>query len=300
MSDLNNWRLEYPGVALDFGNASTGHPFKVQVDVGAPAIKTQDADHPSSDGRVMGLDSLGGFDLVFNLTTLPNGQPKPYMGAMDSISSFLAKWRGDTVRREAGSYATLSNLERGRMVWGRPRQAAPKYGRIRQGLGEYVAMFATVDPNFYSTTEKIYLITPIPPAGGGFTVPLSPPFSTAATGAELSPLISNVGELATWPVVEFHGPGTNPSIELMQGASVLWNLRVADQIKYDEVLRVDTRPWSRGATINGKPANGLLRGDQMEQCKIPVGTNYRLRYKVKDKTGTSFVSVKWRDAYAGL
>lgn len=300
MSDLNNWRLEYPGVAFDFGNLSTTHPFKVQVDVGAPGLTTQDATHPTSDGRIMGIDSFDGFDLTFALTTLPDGTAKPYMSAMDKISSFTAKWRADSIRSEPGAYASLANLERQRMVWGRPRQVAPKYARIRQGLGEYIATFTTNDPNFYDTTEKIYLITPIPPAGGGFTVPLSPPFSTVAGSAELSPLIANDGELATWPIITFHGPGNKPSIEFMQGANVLWNLRIDDQIKYDETLVVDTRPWSRSATINGKPANGLLRGTQMEKCQIPVGNNFRLRYKVKDKTGNSFVDVKWRDAFASL
>lgn len=299
MSDLNNWRLEYPGTTLDFGNLSTGYPFKVQVDIGPPSLDTQDARHPTSDGLVMGIDSLGGFDLTFNLTTVPEDNPKPYMPALDTLSGFTAKWRADVLRRTPGVYATLANLERQRMVYGRPRQIAPKLARVRRGDLPYVAVFATNDPNFYSTVEKVYLITPTPPAGGGFSLPLRPPFATVAAGSELSPLITNAGDLPTWPVISFHGPGDGTSIELLSGSTVLWNLRVKDPIKYDEVLTVDTRPWARSATINGKPANGRLRGSQMEKCIIPVG-NYRLRYKVKDRSGRSFVDVKWHDAYASL
>lgn len=298
MSDLNNWRLSYPGVDFDFGNLSTMFPLKVQVEMGATDVVTQDAPHPTSDGRVMGIDSLNGFDLTFNLTTVAESSVKPYNPALDRMGQFASFWRADSIRRQAGQYATLANLERQRLVYGRPRGFAPKLARIRKGYGEYLARFDTADPNWYSTVEKVYLITPIPPAGGGFTTPLSPPFSSAASGNELSPVITNAGDQPTWPVVRFHGPGTDASIELLSGATVLWNLRVKDKIKYDEVLTVDTRPWSRSATINGNPANGLLRGDQMEDCKIPAGGNYRLRYKVKDKTGNSFVDVKWRDAFA--
>jgi len=298
MSDLNNWRLEYPGVAFDFGNLSNLFPLKVQVDISAIDLTTQDQPHPTSDGVVMGIDSLGGFDLNFDLTTVPETTVKPYIPALDRMGTFARYWRADSIRRKAGEYATLSNLERQRLVYGRPRGFAPKLARLRKGEAGYVAQFNTVDPNWYSTVEKVYLITPIPPAGGGFTTPLSPPFSSAAAGDQLSPFITNVGDQPTWPIIKFHGPGLNPSIELLSGATVLWELRVKDQIKYDEVLTVDTRPWSRSATINGKPANGLIRGDQMEDCQIPAGGNYRLRYKVKDRTGNSFVDVKWRDAYA--
>jgi hypothetical protein len=286
-------------VELNFGNLSTTHPFKVQVEIGAIDIDTQDTRHPTSDGVVMGIDSFGGFDLTFGLTTIPEPGEKPYMAALDKLSAFRAAWRADSIRRVPGQYAVLSNLERERQVYGRPRQVAPKLARVRKGTAEYVAAFTSTDPNFYDTTEKVFLITPVPPAGGGFTAPLSPPFSTVAGAAELSPLVTNVGDLPTWPVVTFHGPGATPSIELLQGATVLWNLRVEGQIKYDEVLTVDTRPWRRSATINGKPANGRLRGTQMEKCQIPVGS-YNLRYKVKDKSGTSFVDVKWRDAFASL
>lgn len=300
MTDLNNWHLIYPGVEFYFGNLSTTFPLKVQVEIGPTAITTQDTRHPSSDGVVMGIDSFGGFDLTFQLTTIAEDGPKPYMAALDTLSEFRAAWRFDKSRGIPGDYAVLKNHERERQVYGRPRQVAPKLSRVRKGYAEYIAVFSTNDPNFYDTTEKVYLITPVTSSGNGFRTPLRPPFSTAAAGSELSPFIANAGELPTWPVISFNGPGTDPSIELLDGAEVLWNLRVEGQIKYDEVLTVDTRPWRRSAIINGEPANGRIRGTQLEKCTIPVGSNYKLRYKVKDPTGTSFVDVKWRDAYASL
>jgi len=298
MTDLNDWRLSYSGVDFTFGTLDSDYPFEAQVIIGPPTLRSQDSEHPTDDGTVMGIDSLGGFDMTFGLITVPEAVEKPWLSALDTLGDFTAKWRADSVRRRAGQYATLTNLDRNRRVYGRPRHFAPVYERLRKGHAKYVAVFTTNDPNFYDETEKVALINAINPGGGGFVVPLSPPFSTAAGSAELSP-VENEGNMPTWPVIKFHGPCNEPGVELLAGASVVWNLRVSGQIKYDEVLTVDTRPWARSATINGKPANGRLRGTMMSDCQIPVGS-FHTRYKVKDRTGTSFVDIKWRDAFASL
>lgn len=300
MSDLNDWRLTYPGASLDFGTLSTEYPFSVQVEIGEADLINQDQRHPTSDGMVFGKDSLGGFDLTFNLTTIPEFPlpPKPWVGALDLFSAFKTKWRADPVRLNPGVYAELANLDRGRMVYGRPRKIAPKSTRLRKGLLEYVAVFTTNDPNFYSTTEKAALITPVPPPSGGFTVPLTAPFSTAVGSAELAPTI-NAGDTDAWPIVSFHGPGKAFSIELLNNTETVWELSVPTQLKFDEVLTVDTRPWSRSATINGRPANGRVRGSQIEKCFIPVGA-FTFRFKVSDPSGTAFADAKWRDAFASL
>lgn len=298
MVDLNDWRLAYTGVEFDFGTLSTDYPFRVQAIIGPPTAQSQDSLHPTDDGMVMGIDSLGGFDITFGLTTVPDGSATPWRNSLDLIRSFQAKWRANAIRRKPGVYATLTNLDRGVRVYGRPRYFAPTLDRVRRGNAEYIATFTTNDPNFYDETEKVALINAVNPSGGGFVVPLSPPFSTAAGSAELSP-IENEGDVATWPIIKFHGPCNAPGVELLAGANVLWNLRVSGQIKYDEILTVDTRPWARGATINGKPANGRLRGTKMSDCQIPVGS-YHTRFKVKDRTGQAFVDIRWRDAYASL
>lgn len=300
MSDLNEWRLTYPGTTLDFGTLATDYPLAVQVDIGDVTIKTQDQSHPTSDGEIFGKDKFGGFTLTFDGRIIPEWPTtaKPWNSALDLFSSFKSKWRADTVRRVAGSYATLQNLDRGRMVYGRPRKISLKADRARRGLLDFVATFDTNDPNFYDATEKVALITPVPPPGGGFTTPLTPPFSTAVGSGELAAML-NEGDLQTWPVVEFHGPGSGMSFELLDGSTVLWKIIITGALAYDEVLKVDTRPWARSATINGKPANGRLRGSQIEVCTLPVG-DFDARFKVTDASGTAFADIRWHDAYASL
>lgn len=301
MSDLNDWKLEYADVELDFGTmADTDFPFSVQVEVGETDIVTQDSVHPTSDGTIFGKDALGGFDLIFTLTTLPEWPlvAKPWVNALDLFSAFKAAWRADDIRRIPGAYAMLTNLDRERMVFGRPRKIAPKLARTRKGLIEYVATFTTNGPDFYGMTEKAAIITPVPPVVGGFTPPLIPPFSTAVGSAEIAPT-ENEGDLRAWPVIQVHGPGSAFSLELLDGPTVLWKISIPGQIKFDQIVTIDTRPWSRSATVNGRPANGWLRGTQLEKCMIPVG-EFDLRFKVTDASGTAFAVTKWRDGFASL
>lgn len=301
MTDLNNWRLQYPGTIFDFGTLSTEYPFDTQVEIGETDIDDQDAPHPTSDGVVMGIDSLRGFTMTFKITTVPDFPPvdKPWVKALDLFSTFKAKWRADAIRRSPGQYAILTNLDRNRRIYGRPRKIGQSNDRLRKGSLGYIATFDSIDPNFYDETEKLQIITPVPPAGGGFVAPLSPPFSIAGSGSELAAMV-NDGDMGAWPIVKFRGPGRAFAFDLLDGGgNTLWSIQVPGQINYDQTLTVDTRPWSRSATLNGWPANGQIRGTALENCKIPVGA-WSARFRVVDPSGAAFADIRWRDTYASL
>lgn len=299
MSDLNDWRLEYEDVVLNFGTLSVDYPLSVQVEIGDTDISDQDVDHPTADGTVMGKDKLGSFALTFNMTLVPEypAVAKMWNTPLDLYSAFKAKWRADKIRKRPGVYATLTNLDRGRLVYGRPRKCAPKLERIRKGHGEFLSTFQTNSPNWYDVVEKSATITPIPPASSGFLTPIITPLTTLGPAAEDSPLL-NEGDLEAWPIVEFHG-GTSPSLELWDGPDLLWSVAITDSLAFDQVLTLDTRPWSRSATINGNPANGRLRGSAVEKMSIPVGT-FTAIFKVTDPSGTAFAKIRWRDTFASL
>lgn len=311
MTDLNEWRLEYPGVSFDFGTLASTFPFSAQVEFGDTDSVVEDTKHPTADGTIMGKDTLGGFDMTFTLTTVPEFPipDSPWRSALDLFSAFKAKWRADAVRLNPGEYATLTNLDRNRLVYGRPRKCTPKNARLRKGQVEYVSTFQTNGPNFYSATENLALITPIPVSSGGFGSPLRSPLSTEVGTVDLAEGISNDGDMPSWPVLEFHGPGKAYSFELLDGVNSLWQITIPDAIAYDEILVVDTRPWSRGAVIGKddggelvdiRPANGLIRGTQLELCTIPVGEDFSYRFRVTDRSGTAFAVARSRDAYAGM
>lgn len=301
MTDLNDWRLVYPGTNLHFGTLATEYPFQVQVDITEVAATNQDMPHPNSDGMVMGVDTLGGFSLIFTMTTIPEYplSAKPWVPALNRNGAFIKAWRADAIRRSPGEYAYLVNEDRGRRVYGRPRKAGQGTSRMRKGEIRIVAQFDTIDPNWYSETEKLAVITPVPAASGGIKTPLKPPFSSAGSSEEIAPMV-NAGDSAAWSILKFHGPGKDPQFNLLDiSGDTVWNLRLEGKLKYDEVLTIDTRPWSRGATINGKPAGGRIRGTALDQCLIPVGAFFG-RYKVSDKSGNSFADIRWRDTFVSM
>ncbi len=301
MPDLNEWQLTAGADTLIFGFSETSeYPFKSQVTVSEVDRETQDAAHPSTDGVLMGRDLLRGFTLQFDSQILREHPltATPWNSALDLYSAFAAKWRADSVRLTPGEYASLANLERERLVYGRPRGIAPKLAMTRKGYLDFQFDFETNGPDFYDITEKVATITPVPASSGKITSPLVSPITTT-TGTEDVAETVNEGDLAAWPIIEFHGPGTASSVELFDGTDRLWVLKVPDRIRFDQVLTVDTRPWKRGATLNGAPANGLLRGDRLFDCRIPVGT-FDIRYKVKDTTGVAHTVIRWRDTYASL
>lgn len=300
MADLNEWQLQYPGTAFTFGTYASTYPFSAQVDIGDTEFDTQDRRHPTSDGEIMGKDTLGGFDLTFALTTVPDYPPVagPWRPALDLFSQFKGQWRADVIRRNPGAYATLMNMDRNRLVYGRPRKIGQDLKKARKGVIGYQAQFRTNDPNFYSGTEKMATITPGGSSSGGILAPVVSPVSTVGSVLDMDAAV-NVGDLPTWPIIDFHGPFTSTSLDLLDGSTVIWNIAVPGGIKFDEILTVDTRPWSRSATINGRPANGRIRGTQLERCQLPVGI-YQWRYNVSDRTGTAYAAMRWRDAYASL
>lgn len=301
MTDLNDWKLAYLGQEIVFGTYATQFPFTGQVDETETSATNQDMSHPNSDGMVMGIDRMGGFSLIFTLVTPPAyPQPtKPWVPALDRYALFKNMWRADALRRLPGQYAQLTNLDRNRMVFGRPRKIVPSNARLRKGELRYVAQFDTIDPNWYSGTEKLAVVSPNPASSGGFTAPLTPPFTTAGSNDEVAPMI-NAGDGESWPTIQIHGPASGASLELLDGGgAVVWRLTITDRLKFDDVIKINTQPWQRGATISGKPATGRLRGTALDRVIVPPGT-FNLRYRVTDKSGQSFADIRWRDTYVSM
>lgn len=298
MTDLNNWVLAYPGQSFAFGTLADNYPFDVQVDIGDPDSENQDNRHPTSDGVIMGSDSLGGRTLTFSMITIP-GFPlpaKPWDVALDRASAFMAVWRGGTMRRNPGSYATITNQDRGRLAFGRPRKASPNMKNARKGKVSIVATFDTVSPDFYSTSEKSIQLVP---NSGGSNGGDSNNSVVRGPGATVAGNIPVSGDVETWPVIVLHGPGTSWEVEAATGNNQAWTFKLEGALTSGQEFLLDTRPWRRSATINGGPATGRLAGSQIDKMKLPVG-NYNIRVKADGTGGNGYGLVTWRDAFASI
>jgi hypothetical protein len=301
MVDLNLWQLAYDDVLLEFGTHESGHPFTEQVKVGPADRETDDLPHPLSDGLVFGQDRTRGRLLEFtgaHLSTMPHPITRRWVPVMDDSGVFEQAWRADAVRAVRGKVAILANVDRGRLVYGRPRPYAPDHAKARDGWLTYACSFATIDDRFYSTTEQVVISGVEPGSATVFTFPLTFPHAgTSATDTRA--WVQNAGTADSWPVVTFRGGG-NPRLDLLNDmGGVLWSLEVQKNLGSDQEMMVDTHPWRRAVELNGSPAPGLLRGSRLDEARIPPGL-HELRMVAVDPTGLAEVEVRWRDAFGSL
>lgn len=304
-TDLNDWRLVYGDVELKFGTYVSGFPFVSQVDVGTTGARTNDVDHPNVDGIVFGADSEGSRTLTFEvgIPRIPDrkrrGDPDPWHAGLDALDVFTAAWKARRYRRTPGWVAELVNDNRGRVVYGRPRNLKAKLVKTRQGWTDHVCDFATADDLFYGAVPKTVTVGVVPPSSAPLRWPIVFPWSTFGTTTRTN-TVANDGSEDTWPVVTFQGQSSSPKVELLDAmGGVLWAVSVSGTLAYDQQCVIDTRPWSRGVVVNGEPAMGRLRGSQVNDCVIPPGVS-QVRYTASDSTGRSTVTIEHRDAYASL
>jgi hypothetical protein len=285
--DLNEWNLSYAPAfggnqSYDFGYSGDDSPFTVQVDVGDPDLITVDQQHGTDDAVLMGRDLLGGRDLTFTLTTLPDPSGSgAAINSLNKISEFGGVWRAPGVVHTPGRYATLTHQYRNRFVIGRPRQFTPKYARMRKGVVEYLAVFHTVSPDFYQ--NPMHSVNPVPTVN----------------------LVTNIlGELPAWPVITFTGKFDTAALQWVPpvGFGPSWLISINHVMASNGVAIIDTRPWFRSARDgSGNMQNGWLSGTKMADCLLVPSTGGHFLFTT---TGTTDANTKctvtWYDAYPGL
>lgn len=301
MVDLNLWRLEYDDTVLEYGTHESGHPFIRQVQVGPADLETDDMPHPLADSLVFGEDFTRGRLIEFtgvHLSTQPLPTTRRWERPMDDAQAFERAWRARSVRQTPGKVATLANVDRGRLVYGRPRPFVHDHDRARHGWLVYGCGFTTADDRFYSLEENVTVVGVDPPSIAAMSFPVSFPY-TGAVPSESRAYVTNAGTDDTYPVVTFR-EGVAPNLELLNDAGgVQWSLKVARTLGAGEELVIDTRPWSRSVKLNGTSAPGVLRGTRLEGATLTPGT-HELRLTAVDPTGQAEVEVRWRDAYGSL
>lgn len=308
MVDLNEWQLEYEGVTFSFGTHESGFPFTRQVIVGPAGLETDDQAHPLTDGVVFGVDRGRGRTLQFAGAFLELAPAAVDPGAaawtrpLDLADGFERVWRGGRFRRDPKWVASLANLDRGRCVYGRPRNPATDHARVRHGWSTWTSEFATVDEKFYALEENMTTAGLVPDSVGGFEFATDFPMSTYGVTQSAAPAMVVGGTDETWPVLVFHGPSSNPSVTVREAdGTLLFTVALQATLAAADVVIVDARPWRRGVTRNGLPANGLLRGSTaLDLCRLPPQTACLLTTSGVVATSGASATVWWRDAYASL
>lgn len=291
MPDLQERQYELGGVV--FGDLTT-----VQcddVDVGDVARRVGDRDSSGSDGIQFGLDYHDGRLIAFELWT----DTTTAASARSAWAALRTAWDGDQVRSISRAVTPLRMHLPGAdtvVVYGRPRRMTPASQRSRQdGVIDLVADFQTADRAFYGDVEQERILNLLPNLGGGLMVPFTPPAILRAVNNSDSTMITNGGDLPTWPVITFHGPIVNPSVEWVATGS---RLTLQATLAYDRSVTIDTRPWARTALRDdGASLAGSLRGPRLGEFTLPVGPT-QIAFRGQDPTGTSSCVVRWRDAHS--
>jgi len=293
---LREQQWELDGVTFGYGTGIEVREFEV----GPPDIETGDLQMPGQDGTVFGRDTHSGRTLTWELFTSRQYAPGP---ARERWSELQSKWGNPTRRLRARTVMPLRFRLRGDrtvVVYGRPRRfEAPDAGMLRQGHVEFIADFKCADAYFYDDSgeeggSRSITLTLVASAGSGIVWPVTWPIVWGSQGVRQDTVI-NRGDSPSWPVITFHGPVANPSIELVGTGR---SLRLDTTLAFDRSITIDTRPWAR--TIlrdDGASFAGVARGASLAEFMLPVGQTV-LAYRGTDMSGQSRCVVSWRNAYS--
>lgn len=289
--------------SLVFGTEDTGYLTLDRPQHSGGEPRTNDVDRSEEDGPAFSRDFRTGKKVAFTLGVLTDAgsiaSVNPHFDNLDYLDRIESLWQDDDFRNVPGRMAMLRACEvTGRTVraYGRPRQYGEAAGKFtQQGFTPVACEFDLTDNAWYSDEEHVVDATLIPANEGGFVAPLVAPITTFAATSGTPTVMVVAGNRATWPVIEFHGPVTDASVQI--GAA--YTVGIRGHIAYDETIVFDPAPWVRSAYRVGDDAGWADRltatTPPMKNARIKPGT-YGVNYRGVDPTGDSYVRVRWRTA----
>lgn len=286
--------------SLVFGTESTGFLTLTPPKWNAGDARDGDIDRPMEDGRYFGRDLRGALSVGFEIGVLTDHLATPGSDAfrtnVDYLDELRSWWDDDELRNKPWKLAVLRSCVAGRVwrTYGRPRRydEAPTILQQR-GYTPVVCDFAAIDNSVYAdTVEQVTVPLVVVPEGGGLVEPLIEPLNTTGNTEGIRETVIG-GRRSTWAWVEFHGPVTNPRVQI--GDLVIG---LTTSVPDGMTVTVDPRPWSRGALRNdGANYASYLSVETpvLREAKLKPGS-YEVVYGGIDATGTSTCVVYWREA----
>ncbi|MEU0857421.1 hypothetical protein ABZ352_18555 [Streptomyces griseofuscus] len=305
------WNLSYssngvhPGANFTFGTFRTGYYLLEPVEIAYADPDTGDVPMPREDGVRFGQDFHAQATITFEVGVdtvddAPAGAGR-HGANLGAVSAMVQAWDAEALRQRFATPALLRTTQggRARCFYGRPRKCAPASSRLtRLGYTPVVATFACQDDTAYDDVEQHLRVDLVPPPHRGLIGPLTTPLTM--TGESTSRPTSDVtvgGTKPTWPVITIYGPITQPACEVVGR----WKASLDLTLGVGEKVTIDTRPWARTVLRGSASVAGLLyRGSpRLVDMRIPVGRQDFVLHGT-DATGTAYMTVYWRDAYAFL
>lgn len=286
MSDLVEAQFDLDGYL--FGGA--GHPVQVLadgVDFGSPDIRGNDSDRPRADGRTFGREWRSGRTITIEVAVLDEAP----QGALVELGRLTAAWDATAVRRHTEVTQVLRWRLGGRTrrVWGRARRVAPDPNRYYVGKIVTTLAFDSEGPYTFGDEPAINTLGITSSSTGGFVFPVSFPLHTSGVG-EIQGGIDVAGDVPAPVVLTIRGPISDPVVE----AIGQWRLQLLGQFAHDEVVTVDSRPWSQRVVNNfGQNLAGRLSTSSPRLPDVRLDPGVRaVVLKGVDSTGTASLDVE--------
>ncbi|MFD7505376.1 hypothetical protein [Streptomyces sp. NPDC059850] len=306
------WNLSYsangvhPGANFTFGSLASGCYLIEPYEITYADVDAGDVPMPREDGARLGEDYRGQATITFEVGVDTVSDAPSQLGRhganLDAVSAMLQAWDGEAVRKRFATPAVLRTVQggRARRFYGRPRKYAPAASKLtRQGYTPVVATFVCIDSTAYSDTEHTIRVDMAPPPHRGLIGPLTTPLSMTGAGATKVPGETVMaGTKPTWPVITFYGPVSKPACEVIGG----WKASLDLTLSAGQRITIDTRPWARTVLRNGSAsvAGSLTRSSpRLKDMRLPPG-RHDFVLRGTDSTGTSYMTIAWRDAWAYL
>lgn len=289
MADKWDWKLQLPNGDFTFGDDYSTWVVE-RWDVSEARLRTDDIATPRGDGVMMGQDFREPPTLSFDLWSHVNNEDDARL----ALTDLIRRWDASDVRSRGGMVVRLTH-PRGRSVFGRPRKIAPtNINRIERGRAQVTAEFDAVFDSWFG--ESWSAVVPlVPPLGRGLVAPLVEPLTIQGVALNAAGFVVP-GQSASYPIIEFRGPITNPSLHA-DG----WVLRVRGSLAHDDVLRVDTRPWVRSLSLNGRPVAGMLMPSSSRLRDVVLEPGFHsVQLRGTDITGTASVDISGEATYASF
>lgn len=280
---------------LTFG-AGTKIPVE-SVSLGQREWRTHDRPVAHGDGRVFGRDEAVARTIAFHLFT----DADTPVEASNLEASVSEVWRASTVRPHPGAVLTMRARGVGstvtKRIYGRPRP----YSSSIMGTADLVVPitcdFAAVDDLFYGDDPARVTVTRSPDVrsglGGPWHDPLGDNAGTITAGRER---VHIGGDVPTSHIrVEFHGPVTNPTVEIVGLGAVQLHASLSSV----ETATIRVHHAFRSVTVDDRPAAGQVSGIRLSRLQLPPGLQ-EVRFHGLDPTGTSSMTVTVHPAFVSL
>lgn len=283
-----------------FGTEDTGYLTLTLPAYEQGDIRAGDRDRPMEDGRDFGRDFRGAKSIVFEIGVLTDHLSTPanrFRTNLDYLDALEGLWTDEKWRESREAFAMLRSRQGGQTwrAYGRPRRYEESAVTLTErGYTPIVADFAMIDSSVYSDSEYNVDVRLALSTGNGLKAPLVAPLSTVQSSAG-SGVVLVGGSRATWPVIEFHGPVTNPRVQVGN----LFSCGLNATLMGEDVYVFDPRPWVRAVyrQSDGAGFPGIVSPDtpMMKRTLLKPG-EHAVSYTGVDNAGSSFVRIRWRNA----